>query len=111
MKSSLLAAALWLAATCAAAAQANDATIVSAEQVEQIRAAASAAQAPTAPAMSRPIIAAEPYTLSLEHRTGKAPALPCQARSPKSRSVSTARNAGRTSTNAQPSIPAAAQAS
>jgi mannose-6-phosphate isomerase-like protein (cupin superfamily) len=75
MKSSLLAAALWLAAAGAAMAQiASDATVVSAEQVEQIRQSARAAQAPSAPALSRPIIAAAPYALNLEHRTGKAPA-------------------------------------
>jgi mannose-6-phosphate isomerase-like protein (cupin superfamily) len=74
MNSSLLAAALLLASVSAATAQISGATVVTAEQVEQIRAAARAAQAPTAPAMSRPIIAVAPYTLSLEHRTGKAPA-------------------------------------
>jgi mannose-6-phosphate isomerase-like protein (cupin superfamily) len=74
MKSSLLAIGFWLATVCAATAQTSGVTVVTAEQVEQIRAGARAAQASTAPAMSRPIIEAAPYTLSLEHRTGKAPA-------------------------------------
>jgi mannose-6-phosphate isomerase-like protein (cupin superfamily) len=73
MKSPTLATALWLATSCAAAAQAaSDATIVGAEQVEQIR--QSAAQAPSAPSVSRPIITAAPDALNLEYRTGKAPA-------------------------------------
>ena len=68
-----------LLTACAAAAQTADganggAIMVSAEQVEQIRQNARAAQAPNAPALSRPIIAAPPYALNLEHRTGKAPA-------------------------------------
>jgi quercetin dioxygenase-like cupin family protein len=75
MKPPLLAAALLLLTVGAAAAQAADnAVIVSAEQVEQIRQSARAAQAPAAPALSRPIITAAPYALNLEHRTGKAPA-------------------------------------
>lgn len=72
MKSSMLATALWLAATCAAAAQTSDVTIVTAEQVEQIR--QSAAQAPSTPSVSRPLITAAPDALNLEYRTGKAPA-------------------------------------
>lgn len=75
MKLSRLATALLLLASCAAVAQtAGDATVVSAEQVEQIRQTARAAQAPSAPSSARPIITAPPYTLNLEHRTGKAPA-------------------------------------
>jgi quercetin dioxygenase-like cupin family protein len=73
MKPPLLATALLLLTTCAAAAQ-TDATIVTAEQVEQIRQTARAAQAPSAPSIARPLISAVPYTVNLEHRTGKAPA-------------------------------------
>ena len=72
MKPLFLAAALLLPG--AAAAQTGGAIIVSAEQVEQIRQNARAAQAPAAPSLSRSIIAAPPYALNLEHRTGKAPA-------------------------------------
>jgi mannose-6-phosphate isomerase-like protein (cupin superfamily) len=72
MKPLFLAAALLLPE--AAAAQTGGAIIVSAEQIEQIRQDARAAQAPVAPSQSRPIIAAPPYALNLEHRTGKAPA-------------------------------------
>ena len=75
MKSPTLAIAILLLTSCAVAAQTEATiapTIVSAEQVEQIR--QSAAQAPSAPSVSRPIIAAAPDALSLEYRTGKAPA-------------------------------------
>lgn len=77
MKPIFLAALLLTA--CAAAAQTagganGGAIMVSAEQIEHIRQNARAAQAPNAPALSRPIIAAPPYALNLEHRTGKAPA-------------------------------------
>src|SRR3569833_773219 len=71
MKSPALAIALWLATSCAAAAQ-TAATIGTAEQVEQIR--QSAAQAPSAPPVTRPIIATAPDVLNLEYSTGKAPA-------------------------------------
>jgi mannose-6-phosphate isomerase-like protein (cupin superfamily) len=71
----IFAAALLLLATFPAGAQtANGVSVVSAEQIEQIRQSARAAQAATAPSISRPIIAAPPYALNLEHRTGKAPA-------------------------------------
>lgn len=72
MKSPLLAAALLLI-PCAALAQ-GSAIIVTADQVDQVRASARAAQAPSAPSSARPIIAAAPYTLNLEYRTGQAPA-------------------------------------
>src|SRR4051812_28493663 len=72
MKPPILAAALLLLTASAAAAQ-TGAIIVSAEQVEQIRQSARAAQADR-PSSSKPIIAAPPYALNLEHRTGKAPA-------------------------------------
>jgi mannose-6-phosphate isomerase-like protein (cupin superfamily) len=82
MKTPILAAALLLLAAFPASAQAtngaaNGVIMVSAEQVEQIRQSARAAQAsatPIPPSLSRPIIAAPPYALNLEHRTGKAPA-------------------------------------
>ncbi|MEO8300177.1 MAG: hypothetical protein ABI608_00210 [Rhizomicrobium sp.] len=70
----LAAALLLLTATAAAAQTAGGAIVVSAQQVEQIRQNARAAQAASAPSLSRPIIAAPPYALNLEHRTGKAPA-------------------------------------
>jgi mannose-6-phosphate isomerase-like protein (cupin superfamily) len=69
-----MAAALSLAGAWAAAAQTGGATVVSAQQVEQIRETARAAKAPAAPSASRPILAAGPYALNLEYRTGKAPA-------------------------------------
>jgi mannose-6-phosphate isomerase-like protein (cupin superfamily) len=72
MKTPILAAALLLLTASAAAAQ-TGAIIVSAEQVEQIRQSARAAQGDR-PSLSKPIIAAQPYVLNLEHRTGKAPA-------------------------------------
>jgi quercetin dioxygenase-like cupin family protein len=78
MKTPILAAALLVLAAIPAAAQAtNGAITVSAEQIEQIRQSARAAQAasmPARPSASKPIIAAGPYELSLEYRTGKAPA-------------------------------------
>jgi len=72
MKTPILAAALLLLTASAAAAQ-TGAVIVSAEQVEQIRQSARAAQGDR-PSSAKPIIAAPPYALNLEHRTGKAPA-------------------------------------
>ncbi|HET7086545.1 MAG TPA: hypothetical protein VFI23_17390 [Rhizomicrobium sp.] len=72
MKPIFLASALLLLAASAAAAQ-TAAIIVSAEQVEQIRQSARAAQGDR-PNSSQPIIAAQPYMLNLEHRTGRAPA-------------------------------------
>lgn len=71
MKSLFLASALLLTASAAAAQ--TGAIMVSAEQVEQIRQSARAAQADR-PSSSKPIVAAQPYALNLEHRTGKAPA-------------------------------------
>lgn len=74
MKTSFLAAAFLVLASLPAAAQLPGGVIVvGAEQVAQIRQNASAAQAGR-PSASKPIIAAQPYELSLEHRTGKAPA-------------------------------------
>jgi mannose-6-phosphate isomerase-like protein (cupin superfamily) len=78
MKSPILAAALLLLTALPAAAQtargaANGVIVVTAEQIEQIRQSARAAQAGR-PSISQPIIAAPPYALNLEHRTGKAPA-------------------------------------
>jgi mannose-6-phosphate isomerase-like protein (cupin superfamily) len=74
MKTPLLATALLLLAAFPVAGQAPSGVImVSAEQVEQIRQSARAAQAGR-PSASKPIIAVLPYELSLEHRTGKAPA-------------------------------------
>jgi quercetin dioxygenase-like cupin family protein len=74
MKTPIVATALLLLTSFPAAAQMPGGVIVvSAEQVEQIRQSARAAQAGR-PSASQPIIAAPPYALNLEHRTGKAPA-------------------------------------
>lgn len=72
VKSLFGAAALLLWAALPAAAQ-TGVIVVSAQQVEQIRQSARAAQG-TRPSVSQPIIAAAPYALNLEHRTGTAPA-------------------------------------
>jgi quercetin dioxygenase-like cupin family protein len=72
MKTPILAAALLLVAAFPAAAQ-TGVIMVSAEQVEQIRQSARAEQG-AKPSQSKPIIAAPPYALNLEHRTGTAPA-------------------------------------
>jgi len=66
------AAALLVLAAFPAAAQ-TGVIVVSAQQVDQIRQSARAAQAGR-PSASQPIIAAPPYALNLEHRTGTAPA-------------------------------------
>ena len=72
VKSLFGAAALLLWTALPAAAQ-TGVIVVSAQQVEQIRQSARAAQG-TRPSASQPIIAAPPYALNLEHRTGTAPA-------------------------------------
>jgi quercetin dioxygenase-like cupin family protein len=72
VKSLFGAAALLVLAAFPAAAQ-TGVIVVSAEQVDQIRQSARAAQADR-PSSSKPIIAAPPYVLNLEHRTGTAPA-------------------------------------
>ena len=66
------AAALLVLAAFPAAAQ-TGVIVVSAQQVDQIRQSARAAKAGR-PSASQPIIAAPPYALNLEHRTGTAPA-------------------------------------
>jgi quercetin dioxygenase-like cupin family protein len=72
VKSLFWAAALLVLAAFPAAAQ-TGVIVVSAQQVDQIRQSARAAQAGR-PSASQPIIAAPPYALNLEHRTGTAPA-------------------------------------
>jgi mannose-6-phosphate isomerase-like protein (cupin superfamily) len=69
MRSIFLVPALLLLTASVATAQ-TGAVVISAEQVEQIRQSARAAQADR-PSASKPIIAVQPYELSLEHRTGK----------------------------------------
>ena len=72
VRSTFLAPAFLLLTVSAAVAQ-SPAIVVSAGQVEQIRQSARAAQGDR-PSAAKPIIAAQPYELNLEHRTGKAPA-------------------------------------
>ena len=72
MKTPIIAAVLLVLAAFPAAAQMG-VIVVRAEQVEQIRQSARAAQAGH-PSALKPIITAQPYELSLDHRTGKTPA-------------------------------------